>query len=199
MFVNSNPSLQPAFDSSGWGGPLGRPSILFDGAAHYLHCGSSLPTTLAGGTDTAFSLFWVAQQVSTAGIQNHLGFFRSTSTQPLEDFFTSGGLYRSNRRDDAGTLVPVTGGTPDTSRHIFEAIYSGTAITFRIDGGLVFNNVAQDVGAITFDSMVLGCTYANGSPDNFANLRLARLLGFTGAIGTTDADHVRSILTAMYM
>lgn len=197
-FANSNTSLQPAYEATGWIGPFARPSMLFDGVGHYLICTTSLASTLAGGSDTPFTLFLVAQNLTLSGIRCFTGFFRSSSTAPLMDLFTSGGLYRVNRRDDSATSQNVTGGTPDTSKHIFELIHTGTTTTVKVDGIAAINAAAQDVGAITFDRMAIGSTYANSSPGDWANMRLARLLGFTGALGTTDADYVRAQLTALY-
>jgi hypothetical protein len=197
-FTNANPSLQPTYEPLGWGGSYLRPSILFNGASYYLVCTSSLATTLAGGTDTPFSLFWVAEQITTTGTQNHLGFFRTSNAQPIWDLFTSAGAYTSLRRDNATVNVSVSGGTASTGRHIYEAIYSGTSLLFKIDGVTVINNVSQDVGVITFDAMVLGATYAAASPNNWANIRLGRVNGFTGALNSTDAGYVRSSLTAIH-
>lgn len=199
-FANANTSLQPSFEATGWvGTSYVRESMLFDGTAHYLRCATTLAQTLAGGIDNDFSLFLVAQNLDLTGTRTFLGFFKSNATGPIWDVYTESSLYKFNRRDDAASLVSVTGGTPNTSKHVLEMIFSGTALTFKVDGTTILNAVSQDVGDVTFDSLVLGATYTNGLPQNWGNVRIARLLGFTGALNSTDAADVRASLTAMYL
>jgi hypothetical protein len=198
-FANANTSLQPDFESNGWvGTTFTRPSMLFNGTSHYLACSTSIGSTLVGGSDTAFTMFVVGQHLDVSGTRAFVFMGRSSSTSPLWDFFANGGLHKSLKRDDAASQVSVTGGTPDTGKHIFEFNHSGTTLAAFLDGTNIIS-AAQNVGSLTIDRMVLGATYANSVPANWANFRLARLLAFTGSLNSTDADYVRSVLTSMYM
>lgn len=198
-FANSNPSLQPTYDPSGWvSTSYTRPSVLFNGVSEYFACTTSIGSTLVGGADTAFTMFVVGQHLSVSGTRAFVFMGRSTSGSPLWDFYSDSGLHKSLKRDDGATQVQVTGGTPDTNPHVFEFNHSGVALGAFIDGSSVIN-ASQNVGTLTIDRMSLGATFAAAVPANFANFKLARLLGFTGSLNSTDADYVRSVLTSMYM
>lgn len=199
-FANSNPSLQPTYEPNGWGGTFRRPSLLFDGIAYYLICTTSLASTLMGGLNTPFTLFMVGQFVSlSGGLTANCPLFMgsSSSVTPLWDFFAVSSTWKSNKRGDSGGIVGISGGTADTTKHLFDFVQSGTTVAGAVDTSSVLSG-SQTTVAATVDRMALGATYANSSPSDWANFRLARLLGFTGALAGSDITAIRSQLTAMY-
>lgn len=199
-FANGNTSLQPVFEANGWVGSYTRPSMLSDGANDYLLCTTSMASTLVGGNDTAFSLFAVGQHLNVATTNRVIvNMCNSASTADIWDIFAAPGTsqYTSLKRDHAATAVSLSGGTPDTAKHCIDAIHSGTNLSVNVDGTNIIS-ASQNVGSMTVDRMVLFATFGNSVPANFANYRLARLLAFTGALTSTDADYVRSVLTSMY-
>lgn len=199
-FANSNTSLQPAYEANGWIGSYTRPSMLCDGLNDYLACTTSLASSLVGGSDTPFTLFLVGQHLTVAsGDRVMVGMFNSASTADIWDLFahTATSQYESLKRDHATLPASLFGGTPDTSKHIVDVIHSGTNLSVNVDGSNIIS-AAQNVGSMTVDRMVIGASYGNSLPANFGNYRLARLLGFTGALGSTDVDYVRSVLASAY-
>jgi hypothetical protein len=201
VFVNGNSSLQPTYLPTGWGGAYNLPALSFNGVSYYLVCTSGLAQLLAGGIDTAFTLFLVGQNRTLSGVRCLLGFFSTGSVQPVMDLFTSAGAYASVRRDNSGGVPAVqpTGGTPDTLKNIWTIIFTGTTLTVKINGGTIINAAPQDVvGAITFSAMILGATYGGASPNNWADLLFARLLGFTGVVSASDENYIQTNLTGIY-
>jgi hypothetical protein len=109
-----------------------------------------------------------------------------------------GSVYRSLRRDDAAALVTVSGGIPNTSYHIRSDVFTGTAISTYIDGSVVINNQAQDVGTITLDQAQLGALAAGGSLTLFLNGDIAALLIYNSALSTANQRRVEAYLGARY-
>jgi hypothetical protein len=201
-FANGNGSLQPTFEASGWGGNNARPSLLGDGVAYYLTCTTGLASSFAGGNDTPFSFFIAGQFVSLSGGGNAncpLFLGSSTDNLPLWDFFAQSGAWKSNKRGNSGSIAPVSGGTSDTAKHLWDFVQYGTTLDMGVDSTLVQTAASQDVVSLTINRMALFGTYAAAVPANLANFRLARLLGFTGAISSADRSYVRSTLTSLYL
>lgn len=166
---------QPAFEAAGFNG---RPSVLFDGTNDVMTCSSSLAATLPGGTDTPFSLYIEGQFVTTSSATPVMwSGGRSSAANPTIDLFynNTGTVWTVNKRDDAGTLVSVTGGTRDTNRHLFEIHHTGIAVTLVVDGVDIFTDSAQNVGAMTLDRLGLGALVIN-TVTLFCNCRIAELV-----------------------
>ncbi len=201
-FTNSNQSLQPNWEPTGWvGTSYTRPSMLFDGLNDYLLCSTSMASTLVGGSDTPFTLFLVGQHLDvTTADRVMIGMFSTTSTSPVWDIYAhpATSQYGSLKKDNVPTSTVLLGGTPDTSKRVIDAIHSGTNLDVRVAGSSIIS-ATQNVGALTVDCMALGASYANAAPGNWGNYRLARVIGFTGALGAPDRDYVYSVLSSMYL
>ncbi len=179
--------------------------MLFNGTSFYFACTSGgLANSLIGGTNTPFTLFIVGHFVSIPGGTTLCPFFigSTSSNNPLWDcaINTTGG-YTVFKRSTAGGADNVfrSGGTANTSRHVFSYINTSTpTIDGQVDGVSVLSG-GLSVGSLTVNCIALGCAYANASPSSWANFRLARVLAFTGALGTPDITDITSVLTAMYL
>ncbi len=201
-FINLSKSLQPLWEPNGWtNSGFVHPSFQCDGLNDYLACTTSLPATIAGGNDTAFTLFDVGQHVTLPAGNHASVFFGSTSsTSPLWDLYAdmTANLRTSLKRDDTAAQVLVATSVPDTLKHVTEVNHTGTFLDVLIDG-ISAISAAQNVGTLTVDAMTIGATYANSVPANWANRRYARVLGFTGSLGAADASYVRGALMSMYL
>lgn len=203
-FTNTG-SLRPTYEPTGWGGQWQRASLLGDGASYYLTC-STLASTLVGGTDTPFWLFLVGQFVAlpslgTAACPFFIG--RSSAPNPLWDFAvnSSGTFTVFKRGDSGGGGGSQTGGTPDTSKHVWSFNNTATpTVATQQDGSAVaaLSGALSAGSALTVDRIVLFSTYAAGLPNNWANFRLARLIAGTGSLATQDITDITAVLRAMY-
>jgi hypothetical protein len=162
-FDQATVNNQPGYEVAGIGG---QAAIRSYGQTQFLLSAEAAVAAMFSGTDKAWTLIWVGQQKVTTGTQGLWGARQNASSTPIVQFSTSSGQYTLDKRDDASTLVPRTGGTPNTSVHVFEIEHTGQATTIYRDG-VQLHTGAQDVGATTLDRMIIhGLTVAGAnSPD----------------------------------
>lgn len=149
------------------------------------------------GSDVPFSLVWAGKQSSTSGNRSFWGSARSGSGHPLHRFRCNAtSSYHSDRRDDSGTSVSVSGGTPDTSAHVFALVFTGTTVSLWRDGTAVFTGQAQNVGTLTLDAFsVLGWSRPSPEVDEeFLAGDLFELLLYDSALSDAPRQELQAYL-----
>lgn len=192
----------PVLESGVWA--PGIDSLLFDGVSSYLETTCSLPNTMVSGDEADHTLYLVGQLLNTASSPSRdemlLSFNNSSIVGPSEQWFmeTMGstpyfGLYR---RDDSSVSAISTGGTADDSKHVFElVIRSDRSIEMTIDGNSALSTTLTNIDNLTINQMIIGGLTGSAA---LANMRVARVLGFSTALNTGERANVRSALKAIY-
>jgi hypothetical protein len=88
----------------------------------------------------------------------------------------------------------VSGGTPDTSKHVIAVTHSGTSTTIYVEGAAVATG-AQDVGNLTLDRVEIG---ANAGTV-YANMRVTRAVFFGAALSPDEVTSASGALAARYL
>ena len=139
------------------------PGVSFTAAStHYLVANGV--AALQNGSDKAFTAFVVARNDLATGGSTILNWANSATTQQrmLVDF---GSVFRSIRRDDAGSQVIVSGTNPlgtVAGARLATTSFSGTAVAFYLDAA-ANGSGAQNVGTMTIDIFAIGAHFRSGS------------------------------------
>lgn len=168
----------------------GRDGLRFDAVDDMLRA-DVIATGLMGGTDKAFTVAWVGKQSSVSGNRSFWGTNNSANALSHHRFRCNGSTsYHSDRRDDAGSSVSVSGSTPDTSTHAFVLAFTGTTVSLYRDGVAVFSGSAQNVGANTMTSFSVGAWFRNAAgetTEEFLAGDVYEMAVFDSAISAADA------------
>lgn len=204
-FVNSTLSAMPTWETDGWVAAtsgIARPSLVFDGVNDYLECVTSAGPVMTGGTNKAFTIFVVAQLI-TVTASGVLGPLVSTgklsdSTQPRWNLSNMSGAWWTQKQGDTGAVSSLSGGTADTIKSTFEFTHSGVITQLSVRGVTVASGVQSTAPLNGIDAMTLGKSTRSSGTNSLCNYRLARVLGFNGALGTSDLTYVRGKLAEIY-
>jgi hypothetical protein len=137
--------------------------------------GISAGQDLLGGTNTPFSIWLVAQVLTTGSTKTMLGFQRNAiNTAGFKLEMTAGPVW-SCTKSDGTTVKQITGGTPDTGIHRFQYNDTGTAGELFVDDVSTVTG-ATNVSAIT--SIVTGSIGGlhNSANGQYTNMRAALLI-----------------------
>lgn len=191
-FTQPTANLRPAFERSKFNN---YPALINNDATRYLLNVSSLTGSM-GGTDIPFTMFFAAELLAT-GNQNLIG---AGSTGGGGQFFlfnftTTGN--EINKKDDAAANVDVTGGTTSANKHIIECFSSGIASSYVLDGVTTINNVAQDIGACTFNQVVLFGRIIAGTVTAY-RWRIAEAAWYTRNLSAPERSVVRTYMSRRY-
>jgi len=174
--------------------------VSFDGVDDALRCQTSLATDLVGGTDNDFyacAVFKI-EDTTPIGASGGILFFGDGATnRALSWTFTDANTFRLAKLDDVGTLKAITGGTPDTSLHVYELFSDGTTGTLLVDGASVATGDI-DVGALTVTTVYLGATFTGGAEGNKANISWYELATYSSDLDATTRADIRARMRAPY-
>jgi hypothetical protein len=134
----------------------GNAALVFNGSTNVLRASGA--AAIATGTDTPYSMFTVSKNSSTAASYAIAAFGNSGAANPTSYIYTTGApAYGFYRRDDVGASAGPAGGTSNTTTpHTISTIFPGTTITVSVDGSVVINGAAADVGATTLNMFSIG-------------------------------------------
>jgi hypothetical protein len=174
----------------------------FDGVDDILHTTTSLANDLVGGTDNAFCVFGLCKIDSVSpssgtGVILFLG--NNGSNARLNwTFLSAGPAHRVIKQDDAAASDTDTGGTPDTTLHVFELVHTGTNVTVLIDGVAVIGPTANDVGALTANLASIGKSMIGAAEGNPTAISWYELLTYSSDLDSTIRSDIRARLMAKY-
>lgn len=192
--AQGTPSLQPAYEATGWAD--GTPSALFDGVDDYASS-NTLAQALASGTDTPYTVFFVAQLVATGASGDAFWACGSSSSiTPIVRLSEAGAnTIHGFRRDDAG-LNPASPAYAsfDLLPHVLTDVFDGTTRTIRVDGVTVASgDQGTGTGALTVDRFAIGCLL-RATPSSYCNMRFKRALPAAGALSLVYCATVEAAL-----
>jgi hypothetical protein len=165
----------------------GKKAFYTDGNTRHL-LANGIATALSG-TDKPFTVIAVVKQSALLADSTIFALGDSASTQQEHLLIANGSTnYYSWRQGDSGSQVQVTGGTPTKDTRILSWVFTGTTISFYIDGVAVYTGTAQDVVAATFNRAAIGATIRATSA-----LYLNGKFGFLGVSSVAMADDDREI------
>lgn len=146
----------------------GLPMAKFDGTSQFLPIAAI--SALLTGSDIPFSAMISFRQVNTAAQQALFCVASSASNNPNTYLYcdTAQG-YKVSRRDDGNTAAPVNAGVLDTSFHIAQVVFSGTACSLWVDGVQIVTAGAMDVGTLTLNTGCLGALLRNSPTIQYFN------------------------------
>lgn len=195
--TQATPALQPVYELTGWT-PDGSRSALFDGVDDYVS-NNSIAQLLASGTDTAFTVFIVAQLVAAGASGDAFWACGSSSSiTPIVRLSEAGAnTIHAFRRDDAGANpASPSYGSFDLLPHVITTIFDGTTTTIRVDGVTVASgDQGTGTGALTVDRFAIGALL-RGTPGSYCNLRFKHLLPYSGALSVSNYGAVEDQLAA---
>lgn len=183
-----------AYPSYNTNGQNGLPTIQF-GTGTIL-TNFSFGSTLAG-SDVAFTVVAVLKRTVSAQTYFQLG--STTDADTSHAMANDGAAYRCWRRDDAGTIADVTGGTIDTSYHIITTVFSGTTVSQYDKSTAIFSAQAQDVGACTFNAAVIGGRMLGGTlSTDWASGFISEIKVWNSALSSGDRATEVSAMASKY-
>lgn len=171
----------------------GRHAIRFNGIARRLRCNAFAAEM--SGTDVPFTVAWSEYDPDSAGTeQTRWAFGNASSNSPRLSFSgNAAGLCALAARDDANTQSNASLGVgAENVVQRWVVRHTGTAFSIWLNGVRVAHNVAQDIGARTFDRFTLGAQ-RRMSIDAFGELRFGELMFWAGEALTlaevADVNH----------
>lgn len=154
----------------------------------------TISTTLAGGNDNSLTVFCVFKALGTVGTVEAIWSFLNATTLNETCAMRSGVAngWNAVKRDTAALAVSQSGGTKDNNWHVGEVVFdgSGPTVTLLIDGAVILNAVAMDVGSCAFNVFHIGL-YAGGV---FADLRFSEIVMYRGALDAVKRSYQRARL-----
>lgn len=144
---------------------------------------SDWATVLAGGSDTAFSIFMVCKtnQASPSGTQYWFSIAnQGSANQRFGITGRNSGAYGLVKLDDVATNVTVEGGTLDTGYHVLTIIHHGTTVDMSEDGVSLFSGSSQNVGSCTFDIVELFALGTSGGASSQIEGSIGELITYHG-------------------
>lgn len=155
--------------------------------------GNGLAATFTGN-DAPWTVFTVVQKASNvandslwcAGNSGDDNEYQHTRTNGTPNYvvFRAGG---------PGDTANGAGGTPDTSVHVIEEVFSGTTHTLMVDGSAVLDDIPLDVGEMTVDQFALGARFRT-TVDLFLEGDLLHFSAFAGVLSPGRREDIRGEL-----
>lgn len=173
----------------------GLPGVRFDGTDDAL-LNAALGALLAG-SDVPHSIFYVsrsntpAQTLQTEVLLTTVD--GNAAFQAVYNASTTTGMTLA-RRDDAFNQVNATFTDDRSGFRILEWVFAGTTVTIRRNGTALLTAAAMDVGAATWDRLVVG----GGSPSSFFLGDILEVLVLPTALSDGDATLLREHLGTRY-
>lgn len=171
------------FDTQGGAGTPRNPTpkvtpygtfVSFDGSDDLLLCATSLANNVAGGTAKGFyvcGVFLLNSATPPSTDKGAILFFGDGTTAHCYFWYyseiTGTKTHRTLKTDNTGTNAIVSGGTPNTSIHVYELDCTGTTAEIRVDGVQVATGAQAPGGnALTASVAVLGKSFLAGAEGN---------------------------------
>ncbi len=191
--VSSLSGSAPTYEATGFN--TSYPSVRFTKASSQW-AAVDAAASVVSGTDKEFTIVMAVQVVSSASGDTYLGFARSSAVNPAHRFLRPLGSanYSFIIKDDAATLVQQDMAGLDANPHVVSwRVRSNTGMKIDVykDGTQIGTNVAFDVGAMTLDRCTIGAQRST-TTSLFADIRVNKVLIYTGALSDTDWSLVRN-------
>ena len=154
-----------------------------------------------GGSDQPFTVAIVAQDDVASGAADLVAFNSSGSANPYYDFRsqTGTGGFNFGKRDTSGTLKTATGGTPNTSPHVFLYWSNGTTVSLEVDGVSIFSGTDINVvGSTGVNRLSLGVWYQVSSLFNYLNGKIGEVVIYGTELSSGDRTDLKSFLNAKW-
>jgi hypothetical protein len=148
--------------------------LQFDGATNGLLNQTALATNMFGGTGKGAyvcAILMIDNTTPSASDKGTILCFGDSSSNHLEMWYYSDisgtHTHRSLKTNNANQNDIVSGGTPDTSIHVYELDVSGTTAEIRVDGSVVATG-AQATGsnALTLNYVTIAKSFLGGAEGN---------------------------------
>lgn len=189
---------QPSFESAGFGG---QPSVLFDGAAHWMGRAAGTLCTHLSGEDKPWTMVAALQCVTVTNNDVWHAWDESGGGNSRNFFFeTAPTSFSHNIVDDAsgvfGTGFPA--GAITTNRAIYSIVYSGTGTEMFRDG-VSQGAISVNAGVCTFNLFTL-CAQrpAGGAASSFCNNRIAETVVYNTALSAANRGLVETYMRGRY-
>lgn len=165
--------------------------VSFDGISHVLSNQTTLAQNVVGGTAKAFyicGVFLIDSTSPSSGSGNIVFFGDPTGNHAYIWYFSSTPNHKALKTDNTNTDALVTGGTPNTSIHVYEIYQTGTTVTVRVDGAAAIATTAQAPGGnvLTVTTSTIGKTFLSGAEGNPAAITWGELAIYSTPPSTTD-------------
>ena len=172
------------------------PTLRFDGSADYMTA-SSISTALSG-SDKPFTIISAIEKASNSGTDAIFSLGNTGDANPFHEIRTeAANNYESHRSDDSPSTVTDSGGTPDTDPHIVSVTFTGTAVSIHVDGAVVVDDQAHDVGTMTVNQFAVGALVKNAVSNYFAG-DISEWSIYSVAKSAADRNQVEKRLGAKY-
>lgn len=191
--ASASSTARPTYDADGFG--AGLPGILFAGS-HILSL-DSFAAQLTG-EDQPYTLVVALKKTNNTGAQVFFGAGSSSSPNPQIYNYTANlaANYTCVRRADTGggTVVTASGGTPNTSAHVLTLVFTGAAVTLRVDGVAVIDNAALNNATMTLDRVAFGALPTNTSPAFYLQALLGDACLIPRVLTSDEIDQLESFV-----
>ena len=172
------------------------PTLRFDGSADYMTA-SSISTALSG-SDKPFTIISAIEKASNSGTDAIFSLGNTGDANPFHEIRTeAANNYESHRSDDSPSTVTDSGGTPDTDPHIVSVTFTGTAVSIHVDGAVVVDDQAHNVGTMTVNQFAVGALVKNAVSNYFAG-DISEWSMYSVAKSSADRNQVEKRLGAKY-
>jgi hypothetical protein len=193
--VQSAAGNQPLYEATGLNG---KPTLSFVTArTDWMGRFGGTLCDAARGNDNPYTLFMVCAQQNTAGLAAYYAFTNSTAANPRLLFYQNGAASRVTqyRRDDTGAASgPVGSGTGDTTAHVISHVFAGTTGSAYIDGDVVLNGQACNVGVTTVDLFTIAAERLADVAQSAMTVKISAVLVYDGALSAGDRASVEAEL-----
>lgn len=181
----------------------GKPVVRFDGTDDLLLANGI--ATLLTGTDVPNTVLGIikARVLPSLGANPcfaGLGRSSAGSAEHRWSLLNSGGTYsyRAARVDDSDASDSHTAGTPDTGTHIATARFTGTAVTWIIDGAEAAPEASLNVGQLTVDRFAIGALVQGGLETLFFDGDGPEFCLYNRALSTAELNRLHRYFGAKY-
>jgi hypothetical protein len=202
-------------DKSGYGNhatAVGSPTVATDWSGGNKPCVTTNGTTqyitadgvasVVSGDDKPFSIAMVYRlKVDAAAYRGLWAFNRASSGTPLAEMYinaAAGATYVRANRDDANSLVGITGGASSTAKQILIGVDTGTTFTSYFNGLKKHDAVNVDRAAKTLDLFTIACTRRGNVPSQFVALQLCEVLIWNRVLTADELAYEQARLNAKW-
>ena len=162
------------------------PVLIFDGG-DYLICDSLAASAGVSGSDKPFTVVTAFKLPSVIPTHYLWSLNSSSIANTLDGIIFQGTTYLLSRRDDAGGIANPSVIAANTNPHVAMFLFSGTTLTFIVDGVTLINEVARNVGVLTIDLVTIGARRSLGSPTIYLQGSIGQLAVLNRRITTPEA------------
>lgn len=182
----------------------GKTVLTFDGSSDYLTA-NALATHL-NGNDTPFTVMFSAKPTTTSPATNMILFAPGQSTSVnyfhIVGYRTTGYIISQRRAVNSGDQVIVDSSPTSytTTMAVVSMVFTGTAVSIYINGTVVVNNVAMNVGSMAsnFNRVGIGAL-VRSAVENYFSGDLGEVIVYNSAISTTDRSAVEFYLKSRWL